>query len=59
VREYRALPDRAADPEVHRLLREKYGAADRLVRFWAGTDTETGFATRRTCNAVPVRLEPL
>jgi hypothetical protein len=57
TRRYRAVPDPTADPEVHRLLREKYGFADRLVRFWAGTDTETGFATRDTCQAVPVRLE--
>ena len=55
--QYRALLDPAADPKVHRLLREKYGLADRLVRFWAGTDTETGFVTGRTCLAVPVRLE--
>lgn len=58
-RRYRATADPTADPQVHRLLREKYGFADRLVRFWAGTDTETGFATRDTCRAVPVRLEEL
>ncbi len=55
---FRGIPDRSADPRVHRLLREKYGAADRLVRFWAGTDTETGVVTGDTCRAVPVRLEP-
>jgi hypothetical protein len=57
--EYRATPDTASDPEVHRLMREKYGFADRLVRFWSGTNTEAGFATRRLCDAVPVRLERL
>jgi hypothetical protein len=56
---YRATPDPAADPQVHRLLRKKYGLADRLVRFWAGTDTDPGVATGGTCRAVPVRLEPL
>jgi hypothetical protein len=59
TRRYRATPDPAADPKVHRLLRDKYGAADRLVRFWAGTDTERGVATGATCVAIPVRLEPL
>lgn len=58
LRRYRAQPDPAADPNVHRLLREKYGAADRLVRFWAGTDIAAGFATGEPCTAVPVRLEP-
>jgi hypothetical protein len=55
--QYRAQPDAAADPKVHQLLREKYGFADRLVRFWAGTDTEKGLATGTTCTAIPVRLE--
>lgn len=59
VRRFRARPDPAADPQVHRLMREKYGFADRLVRFWAGTDTKRGFATRTTCTAVPVRLAAL
>lgn len=59
TRRYRARPDPAADPEVHRLLRAKYGFADRLVRFWAGSDSEAGVATGATCRAVPVRLEPL
>jgi hypothetical protein len=54
---YRAVPDAAADPKVHQLLRQKYGFADRLVRFWAGTDTEKGLATGTTCTAIPVRLE--
>jgi hypothetical protein len=47
------------DARVHALLREKYGVGDRLVRFWAGTEAESGFATRATGQAVPVRLEPL
>jgi hypothetical protein len=59
AREYRATPDTAADPQIHALMREKYGLADRLVRFWSGTHAEAGFATRRNCDAVPVRLEPL
>lgn len=57
VRQYRALPDRAADPQVHRLLREKYGLADRLVRLWVGTDTDSGLVTGSPCMAVPVRLD--
>ena len=57
TRRYRATPDPEADAKVHRLLRAKYGVADRLVRFWAGTDTQAGFATRATCKATPVRLE--
>lgn len=59
TRRYRATPMPEADAEVHRLLRAKYGFADRLVRFWAGTDSEEGFLTGETCTAVPVRLEPL
>jgi hypothetical protein len=59
TRRFRAQADPASDPTVHRLLREKYGLADRLVRFWAGTDTQEGFATGSLCTAVPVRLEPL
>jgi hypothetical protein len=53
---YLASPDPGSDPEVHRLLREKYGLADRLVRFWWGTDTETGLLTRQRCKTVPIRL---
>jgi hypothetical protein len=59
LRKYRAVPDPGAEPNVHRLLRAKYGVADRLVRFWVGTDVQQGFVTRETCTAVPVRLEPL
>lgn len=59
LREYHGHPDRAADARVHQLLREKYGAADRLVRFWAGSDSEKGVATGATCQALPVRLDPL
>lgn len=59
TQQYRGAPDPEADPKVHRLLREKYGFADWLVRFWWGTDTETGLRTGSTCSAVPVRLEPL
>ncbi|MCP5055667.1 MAG: hypothetical protein GY937_02960 [bacterium] len=51
-----ASPDPGSDPEVHRLLREKYGLADRLVRFWWGSDAETGFLTGETCKTVPIRL---
>lgn len=59
VRRYRATPEPDADPRIHELLREKYGFADRLVRFWVGTHEETGVLTGTTCTAVPVRLEPL
>jgi hypothetical protein len=59
LRSYRGTPDPAADPKVHKLLREKYGFADRLVRFWAGSATEAGLLTGTTCTALPVRLEPL
>lgn len=53
---YLATPDRGSDSEVHRLLREKYGLADRLVRFWWGSDADTGFLTSETCKTVPIRL---
>lgn len=59
VYRYRASADPAADPKVHRLLREKYGFADVLVRFWYGTDSQKGFVTRTTCDAVPMRLDPV
>jgi len=59
VRTYRASADPAADPEVHRLLRAKYGVADRWDRFPTGTDTQKGFLTGRTCTTVPVRLDPV
>jgi len=39
IRRYRALPDPEAHARVHQLLREKYGVADRWVRFLEGTDT--------------------
>lgn len=51
VRRYRATPDPASHERVHGLLREKYGIADRWVRFVTGT--------REDCPALPVRLEPL
>lgn len=59
VYRYRGTPDPAADPKVHRLLRAKYGFADVLVRFWAGTDSQVGVATRKTCTAIPMRLDPV
>lgn len=59
ARRYRGVVDREVHARVHRLLREKYGTADRLVRFWAGTDTETGAATGELCPAPAVRLEAL
>jgi hypothetical protein len=54
--QYLASPDPGSDPEVHRLLRNKYGLADRLVRFWWGTDTEAGLLTGEACKTVPIRL---
>jgi hypothetical protein len=51
ARRYRAMPDPESHARVHELLREKYGIADRWVRFVTG-------GTAR-CSAVPVRLEPL
>lgn len=53
---YLASPDPGADATVHGLLREKYDVADRLVRFWWGTYTDTGFLTGETCKTVPIRL---
>ena len=44
----RAVPVPEANERIHRLLREKYGLADRWVRFLTGTE-----------HSVPVRLEPL
>lgn len=49
TRRYRATPVDGPHPELHRLLREKYGIADRWVRF-IGPDDET---------VLPVRLDPL
>ena len=51
ARQYRAMPDPESHQRVHHLLREKYGVADRWVRFVTG-------GTER-CRAVPVRLEPV
>lgn len=49
IRRYRAHAAPGAHPDVDRLLREKYGIADRWVRFVAPCDEDT----------VPVRLDPL
>jgi hypothetical protein len=49
VREYRAHAAAGPHPTVHRLLREKYGAADRWVRLIGPDDAST----------LAVRLEPL
>jgi hypothetical protein len=49
VRRYRATPVPGPHPRIHQLLREKYGLADRWVRF-IGPDDETVCA---------VRLDPL
>ncbi|MBI4517894.1 MAG: hypothetical protein HY699_18975 [Deltaproteobacteria bacterium] len=51
ARPYRAIPDPQSHQRVHQLLREKYGIADRWVRFLTG-------GTER-CLALPVRLEPV
>jgi hypothetical protein len=57
VRQYHALPVQAAHRHIHQLLREKYGFADRWVRWLAGTDEQRGLLG--LCEAVPVRLERL
>jgi hypothetical protein len=49
VRRYRARAVPGPHPEVDRLLRAKYGVADRWVRLLAPCDA----------SVVPVRLEPL
>ena len=56
---YRAHADPAADPKVHRLMRQKYGFADWWVRFLTGTDSYPGLLTRKNCTTVPIRLEPI
>jgi hypothetical protein len=50
TRRYRAEPMPGAHPRVHALLREKYGVADRWVRFVGG---EEG------ADVVAVRLDPV
>jgi hypothetical protein len=49
TRRYTALPVPGPHYEIDELLREKYGIADRWVRFIAPCDADT----------VPVRLEPV
>lgn len=49
TRRYRARATPGPHPHVDRLLREKYGVADRWVRFLAPCGPDT----------VPVRLEPV
>lgn len=49
TRRYRAVPVPGPHVEIDRLLREKYGVADRWVRFVAPDNERTA----------PVRLEPL
>lgn len=49
VRRYRAHAVPGPHPRVHRLLREKYGIADRWVRFIAPDDEQT----------LAVRLDPI
>ena len=56
---YRAQADPAADPKVHRLMRQKYGFADWWDRFLTGTDTYPGLLTGKNCTTVPIRLEPI
>lgn len=51
TQQYRAIPDPESHQRVHDLLREKYGIADRWVRFVTGGTEQ--------CPAVPVRLEPV
>src|SRR6516164_4100506 len=55
---YRAQADPAADPKVHRLMRQKYGFADWWDRFLIGTDTYPGLLMGN-CTTVPVRIEPI
>ena len=56
---YRAHADPAADPKVHRLMRQKYGFADWWDRFLTGTDTHPGLLTGKKCTTVRIRLEPI
>jgi hypothetical protein len=49
VRRYRAEPVPGPHPRLHELLREKYGMADRWVRFIGPDDESTK----------PVRLDPV
>ena len=49
IRRYRAHPVPGPHPRVDQLLREKYGVADRWVRFISPDNLET----------LPVRLDPL
>ncbi len=58
TRTYRASADPAADPKVHRLMRMKYGIADRWVRYLTGSDLEPGLLTGKKCTTEPIRLEP-
>lgn len=58
TRRYRAQPDPEAHARVHQLLRERYGVADRWVRFLVGTDAHSGLLTwGEKCKTVPIRLE--
>ena len=54
---YRAQADPAADPRVHRLMRQKYGFANWWDRFLTGTDAYPGLLTGKNCTTVPIRLE--
>jgi hypothetical protein len=49
MKQYRAVPVPGPHPKIDERLREKYGVADRWVRFLAPDSDRT----------VPVRLEPL
>ncbi|MAE97309.1 MAG: hypothetical protein CL910_21875 [Deltaproteobacteria bacterium] len=51
TRRNRATPIPGPHEVIHRLAREKYGLADRWVRFIGGGTED--------CQAVPVRLEPI
>lgn len=60
TRRYRAQPDPEAHARIHQLLRQKYGVADRWVRFLAGTDAQSGLLRwGEKCTTVPIRLEPV